>query len=241
MHLKPSPSAKRRPAIAMIELIFAIVIMGIAVMSAPSLISTATKSTKSVFAQESIDQAVTRIAMILTYPWDENDANSSFPLVLRVNHGDPALEPSASDPFRRKGVPNNPGPSGAIVEAGKHRVFATQQGQELNASAIGLDAGEGSGSEDDIDDFTDTALNTVQNAGGDYVLSGVTIATSVSYASDSANYGSSSVTYAPSSGSPTTNIKKIDVTVSSTYGVPITLHAFSCNVGGVAYARKVFQ
>ena len=40
MHLKPSPSAKRRPAIAMIELIFAIVIMGIAVMSAPSDLAT---------------------------------------------------------------------------------------------------------------------------------------------------------------------------------------------------------
>ena len=233
--------AAKRPAIAMIELVFAIVIMGIAVMSAPSLISTATQSTESVFAQESIDQGVTRIAMILTYPWDENDANSSFPLVLRVSNGDPALEPSASDPFRRKGVPKNPGPSGAIVEAGKHRVFATQQGEELNASAIGLDAGEGPGSEDDIDDFTDTTLQTVQSTGGDYVLSGVTIATSVSYASDSANYGNRSFTYVPVAGSPTTNIKKIDVNVSSTHGLPITLHAFSCNIGGIEYAQKVFQ
>ena len=35
---------KMRPAIAMIELIFAIVIMGIVLMSAPRLISTAAKS-----------------------------------------------------------------------------------------------------------------------------------------------------------------------------------------------------
>jgi len=225
--------AAKRPAIAMIELVFAIVIMGIAVMSAPSLISTATQSTKSVFAQESIDQGVTRIAMILTYPWDENDANESCQPsgVLRVTNGDHELDPLTSDPTRRKGVP----------AASIDRKFLNGCNQELNASAIGLDAGEGSGSEDDIDDFTDTALNTVQNAGGDYVLSGVTIATSVSYASDGADYSGSTVTYVPSTGSPTTNIKKIDVTVNSTHGVPITLHAFSCNVGGIEYARKVFQ
>ncbi len=44
----------RRPAIAMIELIFAIVIIGIVLMSVPQLISTAAKSGYVTIQQEAI-------------------------------------------------------------------------------------------------------------------------------------------------------------------------------------------
>ena len=64
-----------RPAIAMIELIFSIVIMGIVMMSAPMLISTASNSTSVVLQQEGINQAVSRITMMLSYPWDEANTN----------------------------------------------------------------------------------------------------------------------------------------------------------------------
>ena len=68
----------QRKAIAMIELIFAIVIMGIALMSAPTLISVSSKSTYTALQQESITAAVSQINMIMTGAWDEMDTNSTI-------------------------------------------------------------------------------------------------------------------------------------------------------------------
>jgi hypothetical protein len=220
----------------MIELIFAIVIMGIVLMSAPTLMSTSEKSTSTVIQQEGINQAVSRIAMILTYPWDENDANSScIPPVLRVTHGASALEPLATDPTRRAGVPKST----------KTRKFNTC-GKELNASSLGPDPGDSG--KDDIDDFQSTTLSTIQNAGGRYLgKDSANIATTIAYGTDTASYGNGGNTpivfNGPTAATPTTNIKKIDVTVT-TFGSDaelsnsITMHAFSCNIGGVAYETK---
>jgi len=90
---------RQRPAIAMIELIFSIVIMGLVLLSAPMLISTATKSTTVALQQEGINEVASRINMILTYEWDENDASSlcaAFPSILRVTNGDDELEAVAA-------------------------------------------------------------------------------------------------------------------------------------------------
>ena len=66
-----------RPAIAMIELIFAIVIMGIILMSAPMLISTAAKSGYVAIQQEAINEAASRVNMIMTFHWDANSADET--------------------------------------------------------------------------------------------------------------------------------------------------------------------
>jgi hypothetical protein len=67
-----------RPAIAMVELIFAIVIMGIVLMSAPMLISTASKSGYVAIQQEAINEAASQVNMIMGYHWDENNTNGSW-------------------------------------------------------------------------------------------------------------------------------------------------------------------
>jgi len=221
-----------RPAIAMIELIFAIVIMGIVLMSAPRLISTASNSTTVVLQQEGINQAVSRISMVLGYPWDEADTNDScIPPVLDVTHGDIALKPiSATDSSRRIGVPL----------ATRSRKF-NSCGVHLNASSLGADAGD----LDDIDDFSNTSLVSAQHiGGGDYIETGtVSIATAVSYGDDNATYSGTTITFVPGAGTATSNIKNINVTITSTSGVDelnktITMKAFSCNVGGIAYERR---
>ena len=77
-----------RPAIAMIELIFAIVIMGIILMSAPMLISTATKSGYVAIQQEAINEAASQINMIMGYHWDEGSSNEFFiDPILTVSNG----------------------------------------------------------------------------------------------------------------------------------------------------------
>ena len=67
-----------RPAIAMIELIFALVIMAIVLMSAPMLISTATKSGYVAIQQEAINAAASQVNMIMGYHWDENSADELY-------------------------------------------------------------------------------------------------------------------------------------------------------------------
>ncbi len=70
-----------RPAIAMVELIFAIVILGIVLMGAPTLIGVSQKASESLSYQESIVQASSTINLITTHFWDENDFNNSSPIL----------------------------------------------------------------------------------------------------------------------------------------------------------------
>jgi hypothetical protein len=220
----------KRPAIAMIELIFAIVIMGIVLMSAPMLISTAVQSTSVALQQEGINEATSRINMILTYPWDQNDINDScIPPVLHVTAGDSELDEVANT-GRRVGVPL--GTNSHTFRCGD---------KKFNASTIATDG------LDDMDDFAGTTSLVEESSGSggvDYIeRTTINIATIISYSSDSASYNSSSISYVPGTGSSTTNIKKINVTLTSTSGISelnktITLNAFSCNIGGYEYASR---
>ncbi|MCB4779054.1 MAG: type II secretion system protein [Sulfurovum sp.] len=224
-----------RSAIAMIELIFALVIMGIVIMSAPMLISTATQSANVVLQQESIHEAVSRINIVMTYPWDDNDANTScIPPVLHVTNGDSEL--NAATNHRRFGVPIG----------SNSRTFLCGN-IELNASAIGSDGGD----LDDIDDFgsTSSLVNLSGNGGQDYLENTtVQINTTIAYINDDATYGAPLVHYAPSttlSSGLTSNIKRLTVTLTSTSaakelnGKNITLQAFSCNIGGREFEKRV--
>jgi len=222
-----------RPAVAMLELIFSIVIMGIVLMSAPMLISTASSSVNVALQQEGINEAASRINMILTYAWDQNDTNNScIPPVLHVVSGDSELE-GVINTKRRIGVPLN----------SNSRTFKCGN-NEFNASAISTDGA------DDIDDFSKTTTLVLNTSGGtegkDYIeQTTVNIATTVSYINDTASYGNTLVTYVPGAQTgSSSNIKQIQVVLSSTSSVnelnkTITLNAFSCNVGGFEYESKV--
>ena len=225
---------KNRPALAMVELIFALVIMGIVLLGAPMLISTATKGTAVALQQEGINEAVSRVNMILTYEWDENVLdNSCAPPVLHVHSGDPELEENAGT-ARRFGIPLTT----------KSRTFKCGN-IELDASSIGM---EGTVI-NDIDDFSNKSISEVLTGTGgtNYIETDtVNIITNVYYASDSTDYSGSSVTYNFSPGTSlanSTNIKAIFVNLKSTSTVneltkDIKLHAFSCNLGGYEYESR---
>ena len=61
--------------IAMIELIFALVIMGIALLSAPMLIQQSIKSSNVALQQESIAALASHTGILLSKYWDEADSN----------------------------------------------------------------------------------------------------------------------------------------------------------------------
>jgi len=231
-----------RPAIAMIELIFALVIMGIVMMSAPMLISTATNSGYIALQQEGINQAVSRVSMIMGYSWDENDTNdTTLPPILYTTAGAPELNATTTT-ARRRGTP---------LESQRTFIFVDSNHTSLFASIpanLGKDANESF--EDDVDDFIgETTLTDIQTASIDYVeKTTINIRTNVRYSEDNVtSFDSETLTYFPfnevTSGS--TNVKDIIVTLTSSSGVSelnktIVLRAFSSNIGGYTLEERSF-
>ncbi len=234
-----------RPAIAMIELIFAIVVMGIILMSAPQLISTATKSGYVAIQQEAINEAASRINMIMGYHWDENSADETVldPILQTASPVADLAESTYTDgngTGRRVGTP---------LES--YRSFVRPDGSRLTATAAG---GLGNdGLENDIDDFIGIiGLNLAgTGTGTNYIEKNVTIATAVFYISDNTNYNPAGNTINfnadfTQQSATTTNIKRISTTLTSDAASPdeldktIILHAFSCNIGGYKLEERDF-
>jgi len=232
-----------RPAIAMIELIFAIVVIGIVLMSAPMLISTATQSSYLATQQEAIGEASSHMNMILNYHWDEGDANETYDdHILRVGVGHPDLSEFSST-GRRVGTPSS-----------TKRTFIREDGNSTMQASTTL--GSEGGYNNDIDDFQGNSfLINVDPSDSDYIegKSDIKINTFLTYISDNListntyqNPGASrkinfNATLTPPGG--TTNIKHIVVTLTDTSGVKelkktIALKAFSCNVGSYSLAEK---
>lgn len=228
-----------RPAIAMLELIFAIVIMGIILMSAPQLISTAAKSGYVAIQQEAINEAASQANMIMGFHWDENDVSDEYiDPILIVSNGHSDLDENGAT-GRRQGTPKE-----------SYRAFVRSDGvDDLNASSLGTDGTESG--KDDIDDFTGvTHLIEIETSVADTVEKAtIDIANSISYNTDTVTggYNQSSIVFSPFSNAPsgTTNIKSITVSLTSSSGVEeldknITLRAFSCNIGGYKLEEREF-
>ncbi len=232
-----------RPAIAMLELIFAIVIMGIIMMSAPQLVSTAAQSGFVAIQQEGINEAASQVNMIMGYHWDENDTDESYidPILSVSASGDDDLDEEGNS-SRRLGTPQE-----------SYRSFVRSDGSEGRASAtLGYETGETE--EDDMDDFANSSTNlvfipetTYEANEANYIETNITIARDVFYSSDAANYNQSTISFNPSfaDAGDTTNIKSIIVTLTSNSGVDelekeITLRAFSCNIGGYKLEEREF-
>jgi hypothetical protein len=237
-----------RPAIAMIELIFAIVVMGIALMSAPMLISVATQSSFVTIQQEAINEAASHLSMIMGYHWDEGDANDLYlDPILVVSGGDSNLSQEGVT-GRRHGTPKESRRS-FIREDGTSNIAAT------TPANLGTDTGDTI--EDDVDDFIgDHDLVEIESASADYVegTGDIKISTTVTYINDAPGGG----TYENPGGDEkltfntfttntanSTNIKRIVVRLTDESGVEelnktIVLQAFICNIGGYELETKAF-
>ena len=233
---------KMRNGIAMIELIFAIVIMGIVMMSAPTLISTAAGSGLVAVQQEAIAASSSEIGMILTRDWDEagTDETTESPILI-VNNGDSELDmillPDGNSSGRRAGTPTT----------STRKSFSSISNLERDATLVS--AFETEGDDDDIDDFnSDTiTLTGIRYAQGDLADTSITIETTVSYVSDtpsSGSYNSNTLTLNDpfdNNVSGTSNIKTITAqTTSGNLDTSIRLQAFSCNIGTYTLKTRSF-
>ncbi len=244
---------KQRKAIAMIELIFALVIMGIVMMSTPMLISQSQKSTQVVLQQEAIAAGASDLNMVLSRHWDEADTNTSIGApVIVVTNGSPLLAETNFMAHTRAGTP-----------ATSNRNFRDLFGNEQNATISTnfgsvFDHDDANNTYDDIDDYAnelgtlaiaDTALrgdlvDTKANTGSE----GMLFNTLISYAVDANTpFNSSSITFNPFNSSPsgTTNVKMIEITVTTDSGIEelekkIILKAFSSNIGEYKLEARSF-
>lgn len=211
-----------RSAMSLIELVFTIVIMGIAVMSLPLILTQVQRNDAFAMQQEAILAAKAKIGNILTYEWDHNsyDSTASRSFVLTTVSPDTELDCNGTT-FRRLGHVN---------ADSRRKCSATG----ASASAIGADAGDG-GNFTDIDDFNGDSINISASAEGagtlDYIFD-LNLSTNITYAADSAAYNVSPVVFTlnPDNNATVTNIKTISVTVSGG-DQNITLRAFTCNIG----------
>lgn len=216
-----------RPAISMIELIFAIVIIGITLMSAPQLINVSIQSSNTAMQQEAIAAAASQISLVLTRHWDEQDSNSTtgYGILQVTNRANRVL--NDFNMSRRYNI-------GTFSQA-------------TGVGSFGTDVGD-SAIPDDIDDFN-TQIQQLQlyagetaslsNNEGEYIdAAGIYTTTTILYGDDTTNYASSAISF----NNPfkvigtSSNIKLITVRIqtSSTeeeLKKDISLHAFSCNVG----------
>jgi hypothetical protein len=234
----------KRPAVAMIEMIFALVIMAIVMMSAPMLISTSQTSTSIALQQEGINEAVSRINMIMGYAWDESNTNSAYAPILHTTVGHPDLAMVATR-ARRAGTPQ---------ESQRTFIFSDINSSNLfTSTSLGLEAGETDVTADDIDDFIGLiGLTAVDSAAVDYVeKTNVSLTTDITYSSDSiaSGYNRTSINYNPFTTvlGDTTNIKSIVVTLRSTdsnnsdiLDKQITFRAFSSNIGTYTLEERTF-
>jgi len=218
---------------SMIELVFAIVIIGIAVMSLPLILTQVQNSNSFALRQEVILSIKTKLSYILAYQWDQNtyDATADIERVLTI----PASADTATDfntsTTRRKGH---------VLADGRRRLW-----DDLNTSTPKANFGT-AGLPSDIDDFNGKDENKTITALDDFIFD-LNLSTSVNYIKDTlqaGNYATSNAitfTFNPENNTTnnSTNIKMIKVSATAN-GIenPISMYAFSSNIGQSKVAKK---
>jgi hypothetical protein len=222
---------KSRKGIAMIELIFAIVIIGITLLSVPNLIYQASESGYTTIQQESIAAAASDLSLILSREWDEVGTSDEFHTPILTTNSD--------------------GNSTSTRPGARSRSFFTGIGGPYPASDIG-DIGADDGDIDDIDDLHNIPVTVIGMSGAfqDLIDINITIATNVNYIEDDTTPSGDWNTTAPTFNFPTgiaggsSNIKKITITLTTNSSAveisdkKIVFNAFSSNIGSYKLERR---
>ena len=232
----------------MIELIFALVIMGIVLMSAPMLIQQSIKSSNVALQQEAIVAAASQTSIVLSMHWDEN--NTDIPVgespILELNKTTP---PSPTMSIIAGMVPHQTVPftfPPAGLTAGIYVRTIPEANNTLSPSiTLGADFNETDYTQfDDVDDYANSTFglmlfnneNTSSDV-GEYVDTNISIATTIDYTQET--------DVSMSTGGAVSNVKFITVNLTNNQNIPeleknITMQAFSCNIGTYAiYGRRL--
>ncbi len=229
-----------RYAFTMIELIFAIVIMGITFLTLPTILLRNSDSVERNVIQESIFLASSKLSQVLSFNWDSNSSQTGLNIletadVVRVANGDNLLDRNISD-FR----------IGHFMQS-KHRRMSPS-GNVRIASPIGLEGVL----YDDIDDFDGLVNFSLIGAGsvGGYKKS-YRADVNVTYVSDTSfvapdTYASNPLNFvfttANVGAAGTTNLKMIEVSIDQNdttgWQQTLLLRAYVANIGETDYHKR---
>jgi hypothetical protein len=235
-----------RAGVAMIELIFAIVVMGFAISVIPVLVNRSTESIYTSLQQESIAAVATEMGTLFSTQWDDGDTNLTEGVPV-LNTGSAAIASCAGSK-----------PPGVSSNTGRYCTGLSSVGTHFSASAtFGTDNSqlEAMGYYDDVDDYNNQQVNVTIYASestmteiGDYIDVNVTIIPRIYYGDDTprnaaggaGNYQRQTTFSNPfrlATAGTTTNIKLIRVTLTSNNQASelsnkqISMSAFMCNTG----------
>ncbi len=215
-----------------IELVLAIIVMAIALMSVPLMLSQASNSNQFSLNQEVLLASFTKMEDILSYAWDEKQTgDSTVKKVLDVTNGNTNLNRYPNSNSNRR--------IGHFIGNYRRKFYSTI----TYASAIGTDIDD-NGTKNDIDDFNDTNYTMQGGGGGDYIKT-FTIQTTVSYiklndfnvTATDINLGNLNLT--PSSG--TTNIKMVTIKSVEQNKTISSLSSFATNIGSYQLLYRTFK
>lgn len=231
----------------MIELIFAIVIIGIVSISLPVIMVNNAKNVESNLIQEAILIVATKAGQVLTYPWDENSRNPfSFILAktdaLNINEAtiEAELDRNVSD-YRR----------GHFQQALRRKL--TPLSSERNATdniLLGPDSNETTF--DDLDDFNGQSVVITHIAEGGY-KNDYNVSAAIIYIDDNANYAAAGGTTALTFNftntdiGRATNIKMIELNVRARDDAgnwpvqpDILFRSFASNIGETDFYKRTY-
>jgi len=202
----------KKSSFSLIELVVAIVVIGIVVTAIPMLLSNVSNNQETNLQEKSFFNAFALVTLIQTQEWDENNTKGdNYYKVLTSDNGDGNLT------CIRKGVKQLDNDSGAICATDNNKT-----------SVIGVDADENKSDEstfDDMDDFD----------GYSTVVSDINITVKVNYVDDKTDYSSKNIFFNELSNSQDSNIKRMELNITNkdTKEVIAILRYFASNIGMV--------
>lgn len=207
---------KSRSAFTLIELIFAIVVIGLTVIALPTISRVLSKSAESNIIQEAVFAAATELNEATTAHWDENstDANSTATLAMVINLDSNCEDDNTNPRYRLR--------PGHILQP-LHRKCLNDLTVTDGHTAIKDDV---IAVEDMLHSSQEIFINPTPSAQG--------------YKND---YNSSvTVSYSPSfAGTTQPNMKKITAKIIDADGNTIVqLSTYVANIGEVDYYKRTF-
>ena len=222
-----------RRGFSLIEVVFAIIIIAISLMSVPMLLKSSSKSNEFSMMQEAILATSTKMGNILSYPWDINSYDSTNKILRTLDvsaSGDSELS-------RVLGVNDNNLRIGHIFADKRRRFYDynINPSHQVNPTTSVNHANKQS-----INDFHGETVTIGGSGSFDYKDAGMSMTSNVYYINDSANYSAQNIVKAinPSTANPitsnvnSTNIKMVQVTTNMpSLGQNIVLRTYLSNIG----------
>lgn len=221
---------------SLIELVFAIVIIGIAAMSFPLILTQTSNNIKMALQQEAILNAKSYLGIILSYPWDDNAVSAQNIAGGRVMVLSTDAATSADSEFNTVAVNGISQRVGHIQGQGaSRRAMLTSINGALNATAA---ASNINGFDNNIQNLAVTPTDL------DYILN-FSLTPTISFVSDATDYSATTIAFSFSingNAAAVTNIKMVEMQASNppANDINIVLRAYSSNIGEFVLASRTY-